>query len=204
VLNIAGHRQVTPGHTICPGDALIALLPGMRQQVKARLSAVSISSNGSTYPVVDELGPGFIHSNAIWHDAYCGDGGHTYYTYAVSDPAQSTNTAIWRPSIPTTGNYHVYVHVPQQCHLAMPPYASQQACYTITYAGGQARQWVDHNTAAEWVDLGSYRFKAGTSGSVTLSDLTGESFSLRRVVFFDAVKWVPAPASHHHHGGKAS
>lgn len=31
--NIAGHRQVTPGHTTCPGDAFMALMPGIRQRV---------------------------------------------------------------------------------------------------------------------------------------------------------------------------
>lgn len=34
VVNIAGHRQVTPGHTTCPGDATMALMPGIRDRVR--------------------------------------------------------------------------------------------------------------------------------------------------------------------------
>ena len=37
VENIAGHRQVTPGHTSCPGDRLLNLLPGIRQRVRDRM-----------------------------------------------------------------------------------------------------------------------------------------------------------------------
>lgn len=36
VANIAGHRQVTPGHTSCPGDATMAIMPNIRDRV-ARL-----------------------------------------------------------------------------------------------------------------------------------------------------------------------
>ncbi len=36
VPNIAGHRQVTPGHTSCPGDAAMAIMPNIRDRV-ARL-----------------------------------------------------------------------------------------------------------------------------------------------------------------------
>jgi len=38
VPNIAGHRQVTPGHTTCPGDGTIADLPTIRNRVKQALS----------------------------------------------------------------------------------------------------------------------------------------------------------------------
>lgn len=37
VENIAGHRQVTPGHTTCPGDRALSRLPEVRQRVSARL-----------------------------------------------------------------------------------------------------------------------------------------------------------------------
>jgi hypothetical protein len=50
------------------------------------------------------------------------------------------------------------------------------------------------NTVTEWVDLGVYPFDQGSTGTVTLTDLTGEPYSARHVVFFDAVKWVPERA----------
>jgi hypothetical protein len=38
VPTIAGHRHVTPNRTTCPGDRLVALLPGVRQRVAERLA----------------------------------------------------------------------------------------------------------------------------------------------------------------------
>lgn len=189
VLNIAGHRQVTPGHTSCPGDQAIAYLPGIRNRVKQALSN-GPADNGDL--AIDDLETGFKPSPADWHEASCGYGGHAFWTYATADPAESTNSAAWQASIPTSGRYRVYVHVPQGCGLAPPPYASGQARYTIDYAGGSASVAVDQNTASEWVDVGAYQFSQG-SGSVALSDLTGEPLGVGndKVVFFDAVKWVP-------------
>lgn len=193
--NIAGHRHVTPGHTTCPGDALVSVLPSIRNRVKQ-----TMDGQGSTPPpngeiVVDELEGGFARSNANWYSASCGAGGHTYYTYATDNPGDSTNSATWRPNIPNTGTYRVYVHVPQGCGLASPPYASTQARYTIVHAHGESTQTVDHNTATAWVDVGVYQFNQGTSGAVELYDVTGEPFDQQRVVFFDAVKWVPEDAT---------
>jgi len=37
VATISGHRQVTPGHTTCPGDSSMGLLPSIRQRVADRL-----------------------------------------------------------------------------------------------------------------------------------------------------------------------
>ncbi len=38
VAQIAGHRQVTPGHTTCPGDQLQSMLPAIRQRVSDRIT----------------------------------------------------------------------------------------------------------------------------------------------------------------------
>ena len=188
VPNIAGHRQVTPGHTSCPGDQTIAYLPGIRNRVKQVLSN---ADNGDL--VIDELESGFVRSPNTWHEANCGYGGHTYWTYATDGAPE--NSATWRPNIPTTGTYRVFAHIPQGCGLAPPPYASTHARYRIAHAGGVAEQVVDHNTATAWVDLGVYQFNAGTTGAVELYDNTGEPLSAGRVIFFDAIKWVPESAS---------
>jgi len=191
VPNIAGHRQVTPNHTTCPGNQTIAYLPAIRNRVKQALSGAP-SSNGDL--TIDDLESGFAPSNASWHEAGCGYGGHTYWTYASDGAAE--NSATWRPSIPASGTYRVYAHIPQGCGLAPPPYASTQATYRIRYANnGHAERMVDHNTATEWADLGAYPFSAGTDGAVELYDNTGEPLSAGRVLFFDAVKWVPESSS---------
>ncbi len=49
VENISGHRQVTPGHTSCPGDQALSRLPEVRQRVQDRLSG------GTGGPPVDPL-----------------------------------------------------------------------------------------------------------------------------------------------------
>lgn len=194
VANIAGHRHVTPGHTTCPGDEVVSLLPSIRQRV-----ATAIEHNGMDNPVrpdngdllIEELETSFTPSDATWYRAACGDGGHTFYTYATDAAEESTNAATWRPSLPESGYYRLYAHIPQGCGLGSPPYASTNAVYHIHSAEGVAEQVVDHNTAETWVDLGAYAFEAGTGGYVELSDLTGEPYRQRRVIFFDSVKWVP-------------
>jgi hypothetical protein len=193
VPNIAGHREITPGHTTCPGDKVIELMPALRARVMAYIenggSFIVQPDNGDL--LIDELEDSFAKSEAFWYRAACGYGEHTYYTYATDTAEESTNSAVWRPTITESGTYHVYVHIPQWCQLDTPPYASTKASYTIHTAQGDVQRTVDHTTAEEWVDLGSYPFEAGNEGYVALSDLTGEPYRQRKVVFFDSVKWLP-------------
>ena len=195
VENIAGHRQVTPGHTTCPGDAALGILPAIRNRVRERLLGGTSTEppppvdNGDL--LIDELESGFARSNATWYEAACGSGGHTFYTYATDRAAQSSNSATWRPNIPAAGTYRVYAHIPQGCGLANTPYATTKAAYRIHTDAGDVTRTVDHNSGDEWADLGSYSFSAGTAGAVELRDLTGEPYSQRKVIFFDSVKWVP-------------
>jgi hypothetical protein len=188
VLNIAGHRQVTPGHTTCPGDRGIDILPSIRQRVYQRLNGGG-SDNGDA--MIDELETSFT-SGGSWHDRSCGYAGHTYWTYATngSEGVASENWGLWRPNLPQTGQYKVLVHIPQGCAIAAPPYATTNARYEIRSADGTTTKIVDQNTAQEWIELGTFQFNAGTGGSVKLTDLTSEPFSARKVVFFDAVQWV--------------
>lgn len=193
VANIAGHRQVTPGHTTCPGDAFLNLLPNIRNRVKSRLDSggnPARPDNGDL--LIDELEENsFAYSPANWYSAGCGYGGHTFYTYATDNPGESSNSATWRPNIPAGGSYRVFAHIPQGCGLGAPPYATTKARYHIHAADGDFYREVDHNTAEEWVDLGVYQFNAGSEGAVQLNDLTGEAYSRQRVIFFDSIKWVP-------------
>jgi hypothetical protein len=188
VLNIAGHRQVTPGHTTCPGDNVINILPTIRQRVYQRLHGAG-SDNGDL--TIDEHETSFT-SGGSWHDRSCGFAGHTYWTYTTngSEGIASTNWGLWRPNLPQTGQYKVLVHIPQGCSIASPPYATTNARYQIQHAGGTETRTVDQNTAQEWVELGTFQFNAGTGGSIKLTDLTSEPYSARKVIFFDSVQWV--------------
>ena len=45
------------------------------------------------------------------------------------------------------------------------------------------------NTGPQWISIGTYHFKAGTSGSVVMSNATGET---GQEIAADAVEFVPA------------
>lgn len=187
--HISGHRQVTPGHTTCPGDALFNLLPQIRQRVQARLAGESQPDNGDL--IVEEHESGFTRSNANWYQIACGYGGTTLYTFATDKQSESTNYATWRPNLPASGVYRVLVHVPANCTGLN---VSQQARYRITTAGGVVERVVNQAAQTGWIDLGTYNFAASTA-SLYLSDLTGEPLSGQRAVLFDAVQWQPIDTS---------
>ena len=186
VENIAGHRQVTPGHTTCPGNTLQNLLPSVRQQVQSRLSGSSTPvDNGDL--LIDELESSFERSTATWYESACGYGGNTYYTFGTDNPAESTNRGVWTPTITTTGRYKIFAHIPQGCGLVQ---ATSHALYKIHAADKLYEVPLSQNTGDEWISLGTYQFTSGITGSVELSDLTGDPLVNQRVVYFDSVRWV--------------
>lgn len=192
VANIAGHRQVTPGHTTCPGDATMALMPGLRERVRQLIDGAAPGPVDDGNLEIDEREAGFARSPASWYDAACGVGGHAFYTFATNSQAESTNSATWRPTIPERGRYRVYAHIPSGCGL---PQASASATYRIRSADGSADRMISQADTSGWVNLGAYTFNAGTDGAVELYDLTGEPLSAGRVLYFDALKWVKEDAS---------
>ncbi len=187
VPNIAGHRQVTPGHTTCPGDATMAILPDLRNR------ALALMRNGDgTYDngdlVIDERESSFSRSAANWYSAACGAGDHAFYTFATNNPAESTNRGVWRPNLPHRGSYRVLAHIPRNCGLGP---LTGNARYVVHSAAGSIVVPVSQESVEGWVDLGVYTFDAGNGGAVELDDLTGEMLTARRIIMFDAVKWVP-------------
>ncbi len=187
VPNIAGHRQVTPGHTTCPGDATMAILPDLRNRALALMrGSDGTYDNGDL--VIDERESSFSRSAANWYSAACGAGGHALYTFATNNPAESANRGIWRPNLPYRGTYRVLAHIPRDCGLGP---LTGRARYVIHSASGSVSVPISQESVEGWVDLGVYTFDAGSSGAVELDDLTGEPFSAGRIVMFDAVKWVP-------------
>jgi hypothetical protein len=192
VANISGHRNIMPGQTSCPGQAAYNLLPHFRERVRNRMDnsgPITKPDNGDL--VIDNLEDSFARSDANWYTAACGYDNYTYYTYTTDNQAESTNSATWRPNIPSDGYYRVYAYVPQGCGVASPPYATTQAEYRIVHRDGVTTHKADHNTAQEWVDLGAYYFNAGNNGAVELFDYPAEPYSQRKVMFFDTIRWEP-------------
>jgi hypothetical protein len=190
VPNIAGHREVTPGHTTCPGDQGMEVTQSLRQRVYQRLhGADPTGDNGDL--TIDERETSFSKTGD-WYDRACGFGDHTYYTYGsnTSDNVTNTNRGTWTPTLPRAGYYTVRASIPQGCSIRSGVYATATAKYEIVHAQGRTEKTIDHHTAQAWVDLGTFLFNEGRNGNVTLTDLTQEPFSDKRVVFFDAVQWV--------------
>ncbi|MDQ5852166.1 MAG: N-acetylmuramoyl-L-alanine amidase [Chloroflexota bacterium] len=187
VANIAGHRQVTPGHTSCPGDLAMGVLDSIRARVRDALG--SATDNGDT--VVDELEAGAERSSNSWHADACGFSGHTYWTYATDGAAE--NWVRWRANLPQDGRYHLYAARPQGCDSTAGQGVTSQARYYIEHANGSETVVRSQNVGEDWIDLGAYWFSAGTGGSVYLDDATGESLSSRRVIYVDAMMWVLEP-----------
>jgi hypothetical protein len=151
------------------------------------------------------LQPGYSGDmcGSSWNKINGFSGSPAYLTLNVQSAGQSTNSAEWIPDLPVGGEYKVEAFIPDhppvewQCPSKSIPRDTAKARYSITFSGGQ--KTVDGNQgplANGWLDLGTYAFKAGRSGSVKLSDLTGEE-NLSRTVAFSAVRFVqsspPAP-----------
>jgi hypothetical protein len=68
---------------------------------------------------------------------------------------------------------------------------AQQAKYRIVHNGVTDVRTVNQNAYYDvWVSLGSFSF-AGTGGEyVELTDATGESYTTRRQLAVDAIRWV--------------
>jgi hypothetical protein len=95
-------------------------------------------------------------------------------TAAVSEPA------TWTTSLPSSGNWTVYVWYPAGSNR------STAAPYIISTAAGSVTEYVNQQiTGGQWVNQGTYNMNAGTA-TVKLSCWAAEGY----VVVADAVKWV--------------
>jgi hypothetical protein len=141
--------------------------------------------------VVDNHMDSFRGQAAVkWYDSpkNCGANAHALWTYTTTNPDESENSGIWRPTLATEATYDVYVNIPG-CKNKKPNTTS--AHYFVHHRDGVQEVVVDQNAnAGKWVHLGRFPFSKGDSGTVELRDVTGDSM---RTIWFDAVKWVVAP-----------
>ncbi|MEU8247013.1 DNRLRE domain-containing protein [Nonomuraea sp. NPDC048916] len=104
--------------------------------------------------------------------------GFVGYDYATAPAGTGSSSFTWNLTTPTAGSYTLYAQYP-------PGATATNAKYTINHDGGTANTTIDQTqNAGDWVELGSYAFTAGTTGSVTLTDDANGS------VVADAVKLV--------------
>ncbi|GER87052.1 hypothetical protein KDW_12140 [Dictyobacter vulcani] len=112
-------------------------------------------------------------------------------------------TATWRPTIPADGYYEVGVYVndthatsswvPYTIYSINPANPGLTIAHTVrldeSHIGIFGGPFGTVNTGTRWVSLGTYYFRRGTTGSVVLSNMTGESGTQ---IAADGMEFVPA------------
>jgi hypothetical protein len=136
--------------------------------------------------IVDDADPGFVKGgvSTSWRTVYEGYNGRLLWTWNNDWQRPYYNWARWTPSL-SAGRYEVFVFVPYRYTT------TSSARYLISHTGGYTTYAVDQDaTGDSWVSLGTYWFAGTNADYVSLTDVTGEP-RLKRMVAFDAVKWVP-------------
>lgn len=106
----------------------------------------------------------------------------------TTDAAAVDNHGIWDLTFDAAGRYLVEVHTDADFAQA------QQAAYRITHADTTDVVTLDQSASDGWRSLGEHEFAAGGGQSLRLDDNTGEPFSLRRQIVFDAIRLTRADA----------
>ena len=106
--------------------------------------------------LVEDMGPGYLESGTWLNSNLTGyRGTKTRYSGTTGAYAQ------WQPTIPTTGNYDVFIY--KVVHASADPNAK----IVIKHSGGTTTKYVNYTTGTSgWVSLGTYNFTAGTTGNV--------------------------------------
>ncbi len=157
----------------------------------------------STQVIVEtpSLTPSYYNDmcGSAWHRLTNNRGHYFYLTLNTNNPADSMNSGKWKPNLPQSGRYNVDAYIathPEfdwQCPSRHISGDTHDARYKIHHKDGTttvSRDQFPLNN--QWLDLGTYRFNAGTSGDVILSDLNGEA-NLTRSVSFSAMRFTLQP-----------
>ena len=131
-----------------------------------------------------------------WLTGSYGYSGVNLVTPNATGTADSTNSAIWRPSIPREGPYQVSVFIPARKSMPWPcgdnaiVWDTSHARYTVKHRDGVTTYEVNQAPLHdEWVNIGTYYFTQSRDGYVLLTDQTGED-TMTRYVSFDEARWV--------------
>ena len=125
-----------------------------------------------------------------WYRFLNNRGFYNYLTLNAKTAGQSTNAATWRPNLPYPGKWRVEMYNSAHAAYVWPCLGralaadTSNAVYKIFYSGGETQVSINQQPGGgTWVSLGSYSFSDGSNGYVSLSDLTGETFTTKYVLF---------------------
>ncbi|MCX7919983.1 MAG: family 10 glycosylhydrolase [bacterium] len=147
------------------------------------LSFSQISFSYSVEIVVDNTSTGFSYIGDWTVATVSGDKYGADYRYAISTSslANATAYAIWRPTIPTTTTYQVWIWYPQGGNRPI------DAQYYIYHDAGVSCFYTNQTIhGGQWNLLGTFRFSAGTSGYVKLTNYSKQN---GKAVMADGVKF---------------
>ena len=141
-------------------------------------------------PVLSPL-PGGVCSTG-WYKISLGgyNKSNLYLTTNVKNAYDSYNSGKWTPNILQSGRYKVEAYIGHHasinfsCPNVTVSLNTSNARYTVQYSGGRATVAVDQGPLDNaWANLGEFKFTAGRSGYVSLTDITGETDATSLVVF---------------------
>lgn len=136
--------------------------------------------------VVDEQSEGFVRLGK-WEESPIGYAGGALYTRSVPGTAGTAPyelrslaqpaIAIWRTTLPQSGNYHVRVYVP---YFLNGLDDAKDVRYRVYHSGGETEVSINGELSAnEWADLGVFAFEQGAEAQVTLSSFAdGKALSV--------------------------
>ena len=114
--------------------------------------------------IVDNKSAGFT-TTGTWKESAAIDeyAGSSVHSNVVG------STAKWTPTLPSAGQYQVWVWYSAKTSATTTLDRDSHADYTINHVGGANTVIIDQDKmSGQWVLVGTYEFAAGTSGNVQL------------------------------------
>ncbi len=117
------------------------------------------------------------------HDARNEDWGWTYHhAETTTNPQGYQSKVVWQPVIDYAGYYIVSAWIAPHANCI------DRVTYTVQHAGGVATVAVNQAVPqAKWVTLGAFPFAVGTTGRVTLTNLTQATWVVADALKFESL-----------------
>lgn len=176
------HRAIV--RNLAPGTSYVFHVVATDRAGNWRSSVDATFATQAAGPVdviVDDGDPGYSETGS-WNNGSSAGGNGADYRYA-GRAASATASATFRPALPRSGRYRVSTWYVQGTNRV------PDAPFEVRGQAGGAAQTVAVNQqtgGGAWVPLGEFRFDAGTSGAVVL---TNASAAASGVVIADAVRF---------------
>ncbi|MFB3896812.1 MAG: family 10 glycosylhydrolase [bacterium] len=146
---------------------------------------IAIDSVTRTGLIIDNLHSGFTYFGSWLLATAPGQWSSNYRSITTLNNSLSNATARWRPTLPATNRYNVYVWYPATTGRVI------DAKYTVTYSGGNESFYVNQTVNyGGWYYLSCFSFASGTTGYIEMTNATRAS-SGSYTMAADAVMFEP-------------